>query len=109
MTLKPAIQRALPNRIASVTADEAHLVLQWGETFRQTYVDAFHDLRAMESMTNASFVAMTGTLTHDARDQLIRTLGLRHPMLFSGGQVRADLKFIVMNTNRFLVRVHSSV
>jgi ATP-dependent DNA helicase RecQ len=74
-----------------VTVDEAHCVSQWGQDFRPSY------LKIMEFVGRLSYrpviSAFTATATAEVRDDIIRMLQLKDPLVVVTGFDRKNLSF----------------
>jgi ATP-dependent DNA helicase RecQ len=89
----PAFRAAMAaNRCGLFAVDEAHCVSQWGHDFRPDYrhlADVRRELRPHAAL------GLTATATPQARDDIIRLLGLREPALVVTGFDRPNLFYEV--------------
>ncbi|XP_038060643.1 Werner syndrome ATP-dependent helicase homolog isoform X2 [Patiria miniata] len=98
--------------ITLVAIDEAHCVSQWGHDFRASY-RTLGNLRTL--LPGVPFVALTATATPNVRDDICRSLKLKHPQITCTSfdrpnlylQVRmkdhieADLQSLMVETRKF--------
>lgn len=85
--------RASGTALAAV--DEAHCISEWGHDFRPAYLQLGERLRDLGS---PPIMALTATATQHVRDDIIRFLGLRDPVVVSSSPHRANLAFEVLET-----------
>ncbi len=79
--------------ISMITVDEAHCVSQWGQDFRQSYLDI---AKFVESLPVRPVIgAFTATATEQVSLDIIRFLGLRDPVRIITGFDRKNLYFAV--------------
>ena len=80
-------------RVNLFVVDEAHCVSQWGHDFRPSY------LRIPEALARLPhrppLGAFTATATPEVREDIVRRLGLRDPLVLSTGFDRPNLSFRV--------------
>lgn len=91
----PSFQRfACQANIALLAVDEAHCVSQWGQDFRPNYLKIadFIDLLPRRPAVGA----FTATATERVRDDIVRLLRLRNPMMTTTGFDRPNLFFEVV-------------
>ena len=79
--------------VAMVAVDEAHCLSQWGQDFRPSYLQIAEFLR--ELPRRPVVAAFTATATQAVRDDIVRLLGLQHPMELVTGFDRKNLRWIV--------------
>jgi ATP-dependent DNA helicase RecQ len=75
--------------------DEAHCISEWGHDFRPAYLQLGERLRDLGS---PPLMALTATATAHVRDDIIRFLGLRDPVVISSSPHRANLAFEVLDS-----------
>lgn len=81
--------------ISMVTVDEAHCISQWGQDFRPSYLKIVSFIERLEKRPVIS--AFTATATKEVREDIIRVLGLRSPVVLVTGFDRKNLYFEVQN------------
>ncbi len=80
---------------ALVAVDEAHCVSHWGQDFRPAYLSI---PRFMERLPERPpLCAFTATATGQVRDDIIRLLRLREPLIRVTGFDRPNLRFLVFH------------
>ena len=86
--------------VAMVTVDEAHCVSQWGQDFRPSYLKimAFVDRLAYRPVISA----FTATATTEVREDIIRILRLKEPLVIVTGFDRKNLSFEVQKPDNKL-------
>ena len=97
--------------VSLAVVDEAHCVIQWGESFRPAYsrIRAFLE----ELPTRPPVCAMTATLDRRMRRGLVGSLGLRRPRVLTLPLIRENLAYSVRTTvdplqeTARLVRAHA--
>ncbi len=77
--------------ISMVCIDEAHCVSQWGQDFRPSYLRIIQFIAHLKKRPVVS--AFTATATSDVRDDIIRILQLKNPMVLTTGFNRSNLFF----------------
>lgn len=77
--------------ISMISVDEAHCVSQWGQDFRPSYLRIVEFIEKLQKRPIIS--AFTATATSDVRDDIIRILKLRDPMILTTGFNRTNLFF----------------
>ena len=77
--------------ISMVSVDEAHCVSQWGQDFRPSYLRIIEFIDKLQKRPIVT--AFTATATSDVRDDIIRILKLRDPMILTTGFNRTNLYF----------------
>jgi ATP-dependent DNA helicase RecQ len=87
----------LQRDIELFVVDEAHCVSQWGHDFRPDYLT----LGAIaERLGRPPVLALTATAAPEARDDIVRLLGLRDPLVSVTGFERPNLRYEVRRTAR---------
>ena len=87
----------LQRDIELFVVDEAHCVSQWGHDFRPDYLA----LGAVaERLGRPPVLALTATAAPEARDDIVRLLGLRDPLVSVTGFERPNLRYEVRRTAR---------
>ena len=81
--------------IPFVGVDEAHCVSQWGQDFRPSYLRISEFIQGMDVRPVVG--AFTATATKRVREDMVRLLCLRDPMVVSTGFDRQNLYFEVDN------------
>ncbi len=81
--------------VALLAVDEAHCISEWGHDFRPSY-RRIGRIRA--ALGNPQTVALTATATPDVRDDIVRQLLLRDPVVVVGGFDRTNLTYFVAST-----------
>ncbi|MBQ8159711.1 MAG: ATP-dependent DNA helicase RecQ [Clostridia bacterium] len=84
----------LRQKISMVAVDEAHCVSHWGHEFRPDYLKIRDFLMWLPQRPVVS--AFTATATREVRDDIVRILGLRDPVLVTTGFDRENLFFEVL-------------
>jgi hypothetical protein len=89
-------QAALRQSGVSLAAiDEAHCISEWGHDFRPAYLQIGERLRAAG---RPPIMALTATATAHVREDIVRFLGLREPVVVAGSPHRANLAFEVLHS-----------
>jgi len=81
--------------VSLAAVDEAHCISEWGHDFRPAYLQLGERLRALGS---PPIMALTATATEHVRQDIVRFLGLREPVVISGSPHRANLAFEVLHS-----------
>jgi ATP-dependent DNA helicase RecQ len=90
----PALREALQISGLSLAAvDEAHCISEWGHDFRPAYSRLGPGLRALEA---PAILALTATATENVRSAIVRSLGLRDPVVVASSPHRSNLAFEVL-------------
>ncbi len=79
--------------ISLVAVDEAHCVSQWGQDFRPSYLKISDFVNRLPMRPAVG--AFTATATAEVRDDIVRLLRLRRPLLVTTGFDRPNLYFEV--------------
>jgi len=98
--LSPPVWQRLCHRqvmVAGVMLDEAHCLVQWGETFRPAYRRLGAARAALEQTQSEpiAFAAFTATADPSAQKTIREVLGLRAPEVFLSSPYRAHLSLRV--------------
>jgi len=80
--------------VSLAAVDEAHCVSEWGHDFRPAYLRLGEELRGLGA---PPLVALTATATAPVRDDLVRWLGLRDPLVIAVSPHRSNLAFEAMS------------
>jgi ATP-dependent DNA helicase RecQ len=78
--------------LAFVAVDEAHCISQWGQDFRPSYGKITDFLAAVPERPPVG--AFTATATDAVRQDIVRLLGLRNPLVCVSGFDRPNLTFM---------------
>jgi ATP-dependent DNA helicase RecQ len=81
-------------KIDHVVVDEAHCVSQWGHDFRPAFVELN---RAFEDLGRPPILALTATATDAVIEDIIRSLGMRDPIVVNTGIYRDNLQLERIN------------
>ncbi len=89
----PGMQQLLAQLcVECFVIDEAHCISEWGHEFRADY-RALSQLR--ERFPGVPIAAFTATATPHVRDDIVRLLQLRDPVVLRGGLFRENLQITV--------------
>jgi ATP-dependent DNA helicase RecQ len=80
-------------RVELVAVDEAHCISRWGHDFRPDYRRLGG---VLETMGSPQVLALTATAPPEVQDDVVAQLGLRDPVRFVRGIVRANLAYEVL-------------
>jgi len=83
---RQALQRARPGLFA---VDEAHLISQWGRDFRPDYMRLGAQAEAVGAPVR---LALTATAAPPVRQEIVRRLGLRDPVVVIGDFDRPNIE-----------------
>ena len=86
---RQALQRARPGLFA---VDEAHLISQWGHDFRPDYMLLGAQAEAVGAPVR---LALTATAAPPVRQEVVRRLGLRDPVVVIGDFDRPHIRLSV--------------
>ncbi len=90
----PALREPLGKSGLSLAAvDEAHCISEWGHDFRPAYSRLGAGLRALQA---PAILALTATATEHVRSAIVRSLGLRDPVVVASSPHRSNLAFEVL-------------
>ncbi len=84
--------------IAMVAVDEAHCVSQWGQDFRPSYLNIKKFIASLPFRPVIG--AFTATATKEVKDDIIKILELKNPLLVTTGFDRPNLFFSVLRPLR---------
>lgn len=82
-------------RVSLLAVDEAHCISQWGHDFRPSYLR----LGTIRTLLGCPIIALTATATPAVREDIERQLGLRRPLILTGGFDRTNLHWHVHHAN----------
>ncbi len=94
--------RGLGDRVGSVAVDEAHCISQWGHDFRPEY-RRLAELR--DHLPGLAIHAYTATATPRVREDVVRQLRLRDPLVLVGRFDRPNLTYRVIPRTRMVEQV----
>lgn len=79
-------------KLARIVIDEAHCVSQWGRDFRKDYlkISKFRD-----NFPQIPILALTGTATLKVREDVVKSLKMRNPLVFLTSFNRPNLFYYV--------------
>jgi ATP-dependent DNA helicase RecQ len=80
--------------IDHVVVDEAHCVSHWGHDFRPAFVELN---RAFDNLGRPPILALTATATDAVVEDIIRSLGMRDPIIVNTGIYRDNLQLETVN------------
>ena len=90
-----AMKRAPWNRqVTHIIVDEAHCVVQWGDSFRTSYRD-IENLRSLFTKSHPTFVAVTATATTAMQKDICRLLNMEGANVIVGETDRSNIKLCV--------------
>jgi ATP-dependent DNA helicase RecQ len=90
----PGMREALSRSGLGLAAvDEAHCISEWGHDFRPAYLRIGPNLRALEA---PALLALTATATSHVRSAIVRSLGMRDPVVVASSPHRSNLAFEVL-------------
>jgi ATP-dependent DNA helicase RecQ len=87
------LDRLAETRITRFVVDEAHCISSWGHDFRPDYR---YLGRALEACGRPPVGAFTATATPEVREDIVRSLGLRDPLVSVTGFNRPNLRLEVV-------------
>lgn len=79
--------------ISMITVDEAHCISQWGQDFRPSYLKIVDFLAELPKRPLMS--AFTATATATVRDDIIQSLHLQEPLVYTASFDRPNLYFAI--------------
>ncbi len=94
--------RGLGDRVGSIAVDEAHCISQWGHDFRPEY-RRLAELR--RHLPGLAIHAYTATATPRVREDVVKQLRLRDPLVLVGRFDRPNLTYRVIPRTRVVEQV----
>lgn len=95
----PAFLRFAANvKLSLIAVDEAHCISQWGQDFRPSYLRITKFIAQLPARPPVG--AFTATATDKVKDDIIRSLELRSPIIQRTGFDRPNLYFSVTRPSR---------
>jgi ATP-dependent DNA helicase RecQ len=93
--------------VSLAAVDEAHCISEWGHDFRPAYLRLGERLRELGA---PPLLALTATATEHVREDVVRALGMRDPLVIASSPHRSNLAFEVVHCDetqrlRALVRL----
>ncbi|WP_333878212.1 RecQ family ATP-dependent DNA helicase [Flavobacterium sp.] len=85
-----------------IAIDEAHCVSQWGHDFRPAYLKI---AQLREFFPKVPFLALTASATPRVQEDIISQLQLKNPQIFTKSFYRANLAYMVFETEDKLHRM----
>jgi ATP-dependent DNA helicase RecQ len=86
------LERLTDLQIAQLVVDEAHCIAEWGQDFRPDYLRLG---AAADRLGRPPVAALTATASAPVREEVIRRLGLREPLMVVRGFDRPNLHLAV--------------
>jgi RecQ family ATP-dependent DNA helicase len=84
-------------KLNRIVIDEAHCVSQWGRDFRKDYLKLS---KFRESFPNIPISALTGTATQKVREDVVKVLKMKNPLIFQSSFNRPNLQYEVKLKNK---------
>jgi ATP-dependent DNA helicase RecQ len=78
------------SKVSLAAVDEAHCISEWGHDFRPDYLRLGARLRALGA---PPLLALTATASAHVRDDIVRQLGMRDPVVIASSPHRSNLAF----------------
>ena len=100
------LERIKQLKISLIAIDEAHCVSQWGHDFRPAYLKISH---LKNNFQKTPFVALTATATAKVREDIVKNLGLKNPIVFKNSFERKNLAYHVIQTEDKLTKIKQIV
>jgi ATP-dependent DNA helicase RecQ len=91
--------------VSLVAVDEAHCVSQWGQDFRSSYLKISNFVNQLPIRPIVG--AFTATATTEVKDDIVRLLQLRNPLLMTTGFDRPNLYFEVAKPKNKLTYLYN--
>ena len=88
------VETLASQKIDHVVVDEAHCVSQWGHDFRPAFVEL---KGVFDKLGRPPILALTATATDAVIEDIIRSLGMREPMVINTGIFRDNLQLESIN------------
>jgi ATP-dependent DNA helicase RecQ len=83
-------------KIDHVVVDEAHCVSQWGHDFRPAFLEL---KRVIDELGRPPILALTATATDTVVEDIVRSLGMREPLIINTGIYRDNLHLERINAS----------
>jgi ATP-dependent DNA helicase RecQ len=100
---KSFIQVCQSLSIPLLAVDEAHCISQWGHDFRPEYLQIAEFMKTLP--IRPTVVALTATATPPVRRDIIGSLKLKSPRIFTNSFRRSNLKLDVIGCNTYSEKV----
>ena len=96
------LERIKTLKISLIAIDEAHCISQWGHDFRPSYLKI---AKLKEAFPKIPFVALTASATPEVQQDILTSLGLENPQVFTKSFARANLGYHVLKSEDKLFKI----